>query len=102
MAGLRPDSSAPSKGLHGALLKALFETDPIQLKALGCPSDEYEPEVKTILLRLPSSRSLEDAITIVFEEFRHWFGETAGSRSSYEEAGRAVWEAWLSHGEEGL
>jgi hypothetical protein len=65
---------------------------------MGCPDDEYDAEVSTILPRVAAAESVEEATVIVHEEFSRWFGaDIAGPVSNYTAAGKAVWEAWRSY-----
>lgn len=82
---LRLTSRLHYKNLHRGLTALLYRHDPIGLAAAGCPKDEYEPEVSTIIPRLKNATTVEDVRRIVHEEFLHWFdGEgTAGPESAY-------------------
>jgi hypothetical protein len=72
----------------------LFELDPICVN-FEDNSDEYEPEVGTILPRLRSCSSVADARRVIREEFVHWFDPgTAGPESKYQEAAEQIWAAW--------
>ena len=72
----------------------LYRHDPIGI-ASGAPSDEYDPEVGTILPRLKECRSEQDAQNVVFEEFGRWFGEDiAGARELYAKPSLEIWQAW--------
>jgi hypothetical protein len=63
---------------------AINKVDPIGLLNIGCPADEYDLEIGTVLPRLSSARSVEDVETILHEEFVRAFGQrTGGVRSSY-------------------
>lgn len=64
----------------------------------GENSNEYEPEVGTILPRLRSCSRAEDALTVVFEEFVHWFGPEENNRERYRPAAVEIWEAWQRSG----
>ena len=48
--------------LVAAIERAINETDPIGLLEIGAPSDEYAPEIGTIVPRLASVDRLEDVI----------------------------------------
>ena len=50
----------------------LFAEDPARIN-FGYPTDEYEPEVCTILPRLHDCRSVDDVRRVVHEEFIKWF-----------------------------
>jgi hypothetical protein len=61
---------------------------------IGAPADEYAPEVRTILPRLPVATGVGNVTAILHEEFSRWFGaDTAGSRQAYEVAASRIWEA---------
>ena len=72
----------------------LFESDPIGIN-FETNTDEYEPEVGTILPRLITAKSSTDVRRIVHEEFVIWFGpETAGPETNYTAAAQKIWDAW--------
>ena len=72
----------------------LFEADPIDIN-YETNTDEYEPEVRTILPRLSSCNSSSDVQRVIHEEFLKWFGaETAGAKSDYSEVAERVWRVW--------
>lgn len=80
--------------LYKEIEALLFRHDPI-LIALAANTDEYDPEVGTILPRLSACASPADVTSVVHEEFVHWFGpELAGSRDKYSQIGTEVWELW--------
>jgi hypothetical protein len=55
-------------------------------------TDEYEPEVGTILPRLCDCRSAEDVRQVVHEEFVRWFDvSTAGPSEKYQAIAMRVW-----------
>jgi hypothetical protein len=58
-------------------------------------TDEYEPEVGTILPRLNEANTAIDVQQIVHEEFCKWFSlESAGSASNYEDVAEKIWAEW--------
>lgn len=62
----------------------LFSEDPLRINFRD-NTDEYEPEVNTILPRLGSSQSVEDVRRIVHEEFVKWFElSMAGPEEKYQ------------------
>jgi hypothetical protein len=72
----------------------LFEVDPIGIN-FESNTDEYEPEVGTILPRLKDASTARDVENIIYEEFCRWFDtETVGSRGQYLPIAEKVWEAW--------
>src|SRR5918992_1637472 len=71
-----------------------FRFDPVGLN-FETNSDEYDPEVGTILPRLRECHSPEDVQRVVHEEFRSWFDvETAGSAERYQAVSVALWDLW--------
>ena len=75
----------------------LFELDPEGIN-FESNTDEYEPEVGTILPRLRSCSSVRDARRVIHEEFVRWFEpETAGPESSCQDAAERIWAAWKRH-----
>jgi hypothetical protein len=76
---------------------ALFEADPMGLN-FESNTDEYEPEVGTILPRLAKSICVQDVEKIVYEEFCHWFSvKDAGPKETYGPVASKIWEIWLGH-----
>ena len=68
------------KGLYEQVARILFDEDPIRIN-FESNTDEYEPEVGTILPRLRECGTAEDVRTVVHGEFVRWFGpEIAGPR----------------------
>jgi hypothetical protein len=77
--------------LHDRLSRLLFKWDPIGIN-FEDNTDEYEPEVDTILPRLRSCGSAEDVQRVVYEEFCRWFDpDQAGPLEAYERIGREIW-----------
>lgn len=75
----------------------LFELDPIGIN-FECNTDEYEPEVGTILPRLCSCNSKAEVRQMVHDEFERWFAPmTVGPESSYDLAAELIWAAWNEH-----
>jgi hypothetical protein len=65
--------------------------------------DEYDPEARTVLPRLPAADSVDDVRQILHDEFAHWFGnEIAGPESDYGPLARELWEMWLARGSANL
>ena len=78
--------------LVAAVVRAIKEADPIGLLEVGAPTDEYAPEIGTIVPRLASVERSEDVATLLHEEFIRWFGDgTAGPRHVYEASARRIW-----------
>jgi hypothetical protein len=69
--------------LFESVANLLFNADPIGINFEN-NTDEYYPEVGTILPRLRSCRCADDVLRVTHEEFIRWFGaDTAGSAESY-------------------
>jgi len=77
----------------------LYRHDPIGINFdFDENTDEYEPEVGTILPRLNSCRSADDVLQVVHEEFVRWFGSgTAGPPEHYRKIASEVWQLWQKH-----
>jgi hypothetical protein len=69
---------------YDRLLLLLFQED-LEGINFGNNHDEYDPEVSTILPRLSGCSSAQDVQSVVYEEFRRWFGpELVGDMSGYQ------------------
>lgn len=80
--------------LHDKIQALLFRHDPIGIN-FETNTDEYDPEVRTILPRLKSCHSVGAVRRMVHEEFVDWFGaEIAGEQEHYTQIGREIWELW--------
>ncbi len=72
----------------------LFRHDPVGIN-FETNSDEYEPEVGTILPRLHSCSTVDDVRRVVHEEFVRWFdADTAGSPEHYAKIATEIWTRW--------
>ncbi|WP_212743149.1 hypothetical protein [Microbacterium sp. 2FI] len=75
------------------LAELLYFHDPIGLRALGAPPDEYWPEAETIANRLPAATSAADVKRILHEEFTTWFSaDIAGNEERYLGMSLELWE----------
>jgi hypothetical protein len=85
--------------LHRGLTELLYRHDPVGLATAGAPSDEYEPEVGTIIPRLRDAKSPDDVRRIVHQEFLRWFEaeETAGPESAYNRIAQEIWDNFIKH-----
>ena len=70
----------------------LFRHDPVGIN-FETNTDEYDPEVGSILPRLRTCSDAKDVCRVVHEEFVWWFGEDVGS-SDYSRIGAEIWELW--------
>jgi len=83
------------RDLFESFSSLLFRHDPIEIN-FETNTDEYEPEVGTILPRLRGCASQEDVLRVVHEEFLRWFDEdTAGPADRYVEISSEIWQHWL-------
>jgi hypothetical protein len=74
------------------LSNILFTEDPIGIN-FEENTDEYNPEVGTILPRLHSCVSIDDVRQVLYEEFVRWFDvATAGPPKNYQVAAKRIWE----------
>lgn len=73
--------------------KVIDRLDPIGLLSMGCPDDEYAPEIERIVQQLMTVKplSLDIVQTILHETFVEYFDrELAGSRDRYYDAAREI------------
>jgi hypothetical protein len=81
--------------LFDSVSSVLFRHDPIEIN-FETNTDEYEPEVCTILPRLGDCASEADVARVVHEEFMRWFGEDSVSTADqYAEISAEIWRLWL-------
>jgi hypothetical protein len=91
-------TNTPYQALVAAVERAINETDPIGLLEIGAPSDEYAPEIGTIVPRLATVERLDDVVAVLHEEFIRWFGDdTAGPQRVYEAPARRIWDAVIEY-----
>ncbi|HEU5219828.1 MAG TPA: hypothetical protein VFU23_14305 [Gemmatimonadales bacterium] len=77
--------------LFDACVREFYRSDPIRL-APHAPLDEYEPQVITVLPRLPECTGQPDVQRVLHEEFVTWFGaDVAGPISRYSTLSYTVW-----------
>jgi hypothetical protein len=82
------------RDLFDAVAAILFHADPIEIN-FETNTDEYEPEVGTILPRLRQDSTVENVARIVHEEFVHWFGiDVAESSENYLSVAARILDAW--------
>ncbi|WP_316571766.1 DUF1871 family protein [Neobacillus sp. YIM B06451] len=55
--------------------EVIDEWDPIGLLGMGCPDDEYDPEINDIVKRLSNITSVDELAQEIQEVFLKWFGE---------------------------
>jgi len=95
----RRRAKAEYSSLFDSLEALLFSHDPIGIN-FEDNTDEYDPEVETILPRLSTCSSGEEVLHIVHQEFVRWFGvETAGPPDRYAEIASEIWQLWQEYQE---
>jgi hypothetical protein len=94
-------AEAPNRryqALVAAVERAVNEADPIGLLEIGAPTDEYSPEIGTIVPRIANAQQPDDVTDVLHEEFLRWFGAgTAGPRDAYGAPARRIWDALLEY-----
>lgn len=86
------------RALVAAIERAMNEADPLGLLAGGAPSDEYAPEIGTIIPLLANAHLPDDVTGALHAEFVRWFGEsTAGPRDAYRALAGRIWAALMEY-----
>lgn len=73
----------------------LFRHDPMHIN-FDSNTDEYYPEARTILPRLPDCQTEWHVFEVVIEEFRRWFGEVHDDDEVYKLIAAEIWQVWLA------
>ena len=76
--------------LFDKVAEILSRHDPIGIN-FGHNTDEYHPEVRTILPLLKSCNSPQEVLTAVHGEFQRWFDDEAGPVENYREIAEEIW-----------
>jgi hypothetical protein len=72
----------------------LLRHDPVGIN-FSTNTDEYEPEVGTILPRLRNCHSACEVRLVVHEEFVRWFDASiAGPPENYTKIAEEIWQSW--------
>jgi hypothetical protein len=88
---------AEYRELYDSTAELLFRHDPIGIN-FDHNTDEYEPEVGTILPKLRFCQSATDVLQVVHDEFGRWFGPiTAGPKERYGEIASEIWQHWQGY-----
>lgn len=84
--------------LYSDVESILFNLDPVGI-SFGSNTDEYAPEVATIIPRLKPQHQIADVRQIIYEEFVRWFDDDAGQIGDdiYRLAAEKIWQAWMRH-----
>lgn len=81
-------------GLYDEAAKLLFRHDPAGIN-FEDNTDEYEPEVGTILPQLRNCKSMNDVRRMVHQEVVKWFDPgIAGPEENYEKTAAEIWDLW--------
>lgn len=73
---------------------ALFQADPIGIN-FGGNTNEYDPEAGTIIPRLKTANSAQDVQSIVYGEFKKWFGASiVCKKEQYQPISVKILELW--------
>jgi hypothetical protein len=81
---------------YDRLAVILFEEDPIGIN-FRTNTDEYEPEVDTIIPRLATCRTVIEIRDLVHEEFLRWFdGVDVGEADRYHHIAERIGTSWLT------
>lgn len=78
--------------LYDNILAVLFHHDPMNIN-FEFNTDEYDPEVSTILPRLHTCTCASDVHKVVDEEFDRWFSNS-GSSKEYTAIASDIWILW--------
>jgi hypothetical protein len=69
--------------LFDSVAEVLFRHDPIGIN-FEHNTDEYYPEVRTILPKLRTCASAKEVMSVVYQEFQKWFdSDLAGTEEGY-------------------
>jgi len=74
------------------IAEAIDRHDPIGLRALGAPADEYETQVNAIARAASSCRNVEEWVDAIWTAFHDSFGESAGSKDNYDQLANEMFE----------
>ncbi len=71
----------------------LNNEDPIGLQAAGCPKDEYDPEISSILPKIDSCNTVEEMQEMIHKEFVSLFDDsTAGPVERYKKIAEQIFK----------
>ena len=85
---------ANNPALFSAISKILFDNHPIGINFMT-NTDEYDSEAGTIIPRLPSCKTEDDVLLVVYQEFGKWFGaDTVGPKDKYIPVSKQIWKVW--------
>jgi hypothetical protein len=77
--------------LSAMVKQAIDEADPIGLLAIGCPDDEYDPEIKRVLIYVSSYTDPDSLAQRIHQTFVEMFDEhIAGSPEVYQSIAQQI------------
>lgn len=80
--------------LYDRLLEIFFRLDPMGIN-FEVNTDEYDPEVRTVIPRIAEADSPVVLCRIIHQEFVRWFGRTGtGEEEDYQALAQEVWQTW--------
>ena len=80
--------------LFESVSSLLSRHDPVGIN-FETNTDEYDPEVGTILPRLRTCKTAADVRQVVHEEFVRWFDrDIAGPKELYSKIAEEIWQLW--------
>ena len=84
-------TDSDSNRLPAIVKQAIDEADPIGLLAIGCPDDEYDPEIKRVLTYVNSYTDLDSLGQRIHQTFVEMFDEhIAGSPEVYQHIAQQI------------
>ena len=92
------DSVKSNHGDRFSGLRAIINRhDPIGLLKIGAAEDEYEAEVKTIIVQLDGDMTEQQVHDLIYQEFLRWFEDesTAGPKVAYQELATDI-HVWMN------
>ena len=95
MFNLEKDSVKKVFGDKFLELRAIINKhDPIGLIAIPAPEDEYDSEVKTIIVQLDSNMTKDQIHDLVYNEFFRWLDDSAGKKEQYADLAQDIYNWW--------
>jgi hypothetical protein len=92
---LNLDSVKSKQGDRFTELRTIINKhDPIGLLSIGAQEDEYESEVKTIIVQLDTAMTEQQVHNLIYQEFIRWFNDesTAGSKENYSGLAKDIYD----------
>jgi hypothetical protein len=85
---------------HEVVRRVILEVDPMDLYFEEDDNvDEYDPEVREIVKRLPEAKTVDDLTVVVWDVFKKFFSEEfVGSPDRYRRIAQRIFETQPSPG----